>query len=93
MINLRSVSIRGVFNYARARLLWSDGLMRVYTPDGLVLELISDQPVRRPGYVHTWDVKTSKGNIEVRGKCITCGGKKWWRVAFAPSEELWRTAW
>ena len=89
MIDLKSVSIRGAFNYARARVLWKDGILKVFGVDGLMLEIISEQPAKRQGHIMSWDAKTGKGDINIRGKCITCGGRKWWRVIYLPKRELW----
>jgi hypothetical protein len=85
-----SVSIKGAFNYGRARVLWNNGLLRVYTVDGLRLEILARRPVKRPRHLRTWDIDTGKGDIVLRGKCITCGGRPWWRIAFMPVNELWR---
>jgi len=90
--NFTSVSIRGICNYARARVIWYDGLLRIFTPDGLAQEVASAKPRRKKGHIRTWDVETEKGEIVMRGKCITCGGKKWWRVYNAPTVGLWRSA-
>ncbi len=85
-----SVSIKGVFNYKRARVLWYDGLLRVYTVDGLRLEVIAEQPSPRPGYLRSWTVRTDKGDIILRRRCVTCGGKEWRRLAYRSTNELWR---
>jgi hypothetical protein len=94
-MNFTSVSIKGTFNLGRARVLWRDGLLRVYSIDGLIAEYLADQPVKRPHYLHTWDVRLGQngdaGMITLRMKCITCGGRKWWAIAYMPLEKLWRT--
>lgn len=92
MINFRSVSIKGAFNFGRARVLWSGGLLRVFTVDGMVLETSAEEPLKKVGLLRAWSVSTVRGDITMRGKCITCGGKKWWRVTYAPDNELWNTA-
>jgi hypothetical protein len=89
-VNFSSVSIKGAFNYARARVLWHDGLLRVFTLDGLSLEIVALRPVKRHRYIMTWDVDTGKGDIVMRLKCVTCAGRKWWRLVAMPSDELWR---
>ncbi len=89
-INFSSVSINGIFNYARARVLWRDGVLRIFTVPGLHLEIASRQPVKRSGFLRTWDVKTDKGNIVMKGKCITCGGSGWLRLVAKSSDALWR---
>ena len=95
IMNFTSVSIKGTFNFGRARVLWRDGMMRIYTIDGLVSEYMADQPTKRDRYLHTWDVNLGKngdaGSITLRMKCITCGGRKWWRIAYMPLEQLWRS--
>lgn len=89
MVNFPSVSIRGAFEFGRARALWKDGLLRVFGFDGLLLETIAERPVKKAGYLLAWDVRTARGDITIRSKCITCGGRKWWRIVFMPSDELW----
>ena len=93
MINFASVSIRGAFNFARARVIWHDGLLRVFGKTGPMLDIIADEPRKKPGHVWTWDVHTAKGDIVLRNKCITCGGREWWRVVLAPTDELWSSEW
>jgi hypothetical protein len=88
-LNFSSVSIKGAFDYARARVLWHDGLLRVYTVGGLALEIAALRPVKRSRHLRTWDVDTGKGDIVIRWKCITCGGRKWWHLIATPSDELW----
>ncbi len=92
MRNFRSVSIRGAFNISRARVLWHDGLLRVYGVDGLVIEEVSNEPQVKKGYLKSWVAETSRGTITIRNKCITCGGRKWWRVLHKPANELWNSA-
>ncbi len=93
MINFNSVSIRGVFNYARARVIWNDGLLRVFGKDGPMLDIMADKPRKKPGHILTWVVKTAKGDITLRNKCITCGGRRWWRIVNVSNDELWRLEW
>ena len=89
MINFRSVSIKGTFNYGRARVLWHDGLLKVFTPNGLVLRVRSKIPTRKEGRLKAWHVETVRGNITLSSKCMTCGGKKWWNTYYTPDAELW----
>ena len=93
MMNFRSVSISGAFNFARARAIWYGGLLRVFDADGLTLEVISNRPIKKSGYLRVWDVSTTQGMITIKKKCITCGGRKWWRVSYMPTDELWSQEW
>lgn len=87
-----SVSLRGVINAARARVLWRDGTLRVYTPDGLLHTLVCPKPVRQPGFLRTWSVTTSKGELTLKGRCMTCGGRRWWGLYAMPAGMLWGAA-
>lgn len=89
MINFLSVTIKGAFNFSRARVIWHDGILKVFDHKGVVLSTPSDEPVRNTGYLRSWDVKTSKGAIIMRGKCMTCGGKKWWQLMRIKDVDLW----
>ena len=89
VINFRTVSIRGAFNFGRARELWYDGTIKVFDINGLVLAMGAEKPQKKAGFLRSWDVKTDTGNITMRGKCIGCAGRKWRRVTFAPDSELW----
>ena len=88
--DLKSASMHGAFNIGRARVLWRGGLLRVFTVNGLCLEISSEQPIRRPGYMKSWSVKTDKGNIILKTKCMACGGRRWWRIVYMPFDNLWR---
>ena len=90
MINYRSVSIKGAFNVGRARALWHNGVLKVFDMTGFVLAIAAEKPARNKGLLRAWDVKTEKGDIIMRGKCMTCGGKQWWRIMYIPEGELWR---
>ena len=92
MLDFRSVSIKGAINFARARVLWDDRLLRVYDATGLQMELGAAEPVRRKGFLSSWQVKTSMGNIIMRSRCMTCGGRRWWRILSKSSSELWGMA-
>lgn len=89
MIDLKSVSVRGAFNYGRARVLWKDGMLKVFGVDGVLLEIMSEKPVRKKGHLMAWDAKTGKGSITLRGKCMTCGSRKWWPIYYKSKHELW----
>ncbi len=89
MFDLKSVSISGAFNYGRARVLWKGGLLKMFGIDGAMLEIMSEQPRRKRGYVAVWVAKTSKGDITMRGKCMTCSGRKWWPIYFKSKHDLW----
>ena len=93
MMNFRSVSISGAFHYGRARAIWSAGLLRVFGVDGIVLEVVSETPIKRPGFLRSWDANTASGTITIKGKCMTCGGRKWWRILYMPTDELWSMEW
>ncbi len=90
--NFKSVAVRGAFNCSRARVLWYDGLLRIFDVNGLVLETKAEKPQKKPRFLRTWNVKTAKGDLTMTGKCMTCGGKQWRRVTFMSSQELWDTA-
>jgi len=90
MIDLSSVSMHGVANHARVRVLWRDGLLRAFSVDGLVLELKTKEPRRIKGHLWRWQADNDIGPLTMKGKCIACGGSKWWRVLRIPSKELWR---
>ena len=89
MQNYRSVSIKGALQASRARVLWYDNSLKVFDVNGLVLETVAEAPQRRPRHVRVWDVKTARGDIVMRGKCMTCGGKAWLRIMAIPADELW----
>jgi len=89
MNNFLSVSIKGAFNFARARVIWHKGMLKIFDYKGLVLYTPADEPVRNWGYLRAWDVKTEKGDIIMRGKCLTCGGKEWLQLMRVPEKELW----
>jgi hypothetical protein len=89
MDNFTTVKISGAVTVGRARALWESGILKVFGPDGLLYELISERPKKRPGHIWVWDARTGIGDITMRQKCITCGGRKWYRVAFMPDQKLW----
>lgn len=91
MVNFRSVSIKGAFNFGRARVLWQAGMLKVFDADGLKLSTPAEEPVRKAGHLRAWSVKTSRGDIAMRGKCMTCGGRKWSRITYMSDSKLWVT--
>jgi len=88
--DLRSATMQGVYNCGRVRALWHGGILKIFTVDGLLFELKTEKPIRRPYYAKSWIIKTEKGDIILKGKCITCGGRKWWRIGYVPFDKLWR---
>jgi len=91
MIDFLSVSLHGVINHSRARVLWDDGLLRAFTVAGLILELRTSEPVRLSGFLHRWTVASDVGPLVLKGRCMTCGGPPWWRLMRTTAEELWET--
>jgi len=91
--DLKSASMHGEINHSRVRVLWRDGILRAFGIVGLLLELKTEKPVRMKGYLNSWLVKTDLGTLILKGKCVTCGGRKWWRIVYMPGDELWNTTW
>lgn len=89
MIDMRSVSLSGALASARARVIWDDGLLKIWNRDGFVTALKAEKPVKIRGYLARWDTKTERGNLEIRGKCLGCGGRKWWKFMTVSTETLW----
>jgi hypothetical protein len=89
MDNYSSVKISGAVEMGRARVLWDDGTLKIFGPDGLAVTTPAERPRKRPGHILVWDVETELGDITLRNKCITCGGRKWWHVVFTPADKLW----
>ena len=87
--DFKSVSMRGKFNQARVRVLWREGLLRAYGFDGLLLEVKTMEPMRMQGYLNSWLVDSDLGPLILKGRCITCGGPKWWRVMRKSANDLW----
>ena len=92
MIDLHSVSIKGAFNVDRARLLWQDGTAKVFGIKGFLLQVDSEPPTKLKGYLARWNMQTARGQIEIKRKCIGCGGRQWWRTMRVNSDNLWRSA-
>ena len=92
MMDFLSMSLSGIKNHTRVRVLWKDGLLRAFSVDGLVLELKTQKPTRISGFLNGWQADNDVGPLTMKGRCMTCGGPRWWKVLCTPSEELWRTA-
>jgi len=90
-VDLKSVSMHGKFNHSRVRVLWRDGLLRAFGVVGLLLELKTAEPVRVKKSINRWIVSTDLGPLILKGKCMTCGGPRWWRLMRMPEDELWET--
>ena len=88
MIDHKAVSISGVKNIARARVLWKDGVLKAYTKNGLVWGVKSEAPtVRKGGWTRHWEANTESGEILMRQRCMTCHG--WRKVTKIKAEQLW----
>ncbi len=91
MIDFLSMSLTGIANHSRVRVLWEDGLLRAFNVSGLVLEMKTAQPARLKGFLGRWQIDNDLGPLTMMRRCMTCGGPGWWRLLRVPSEELWRT--
>jgi len=87
--DLKSASMHGQWRHARVRVLWRDGLLRVFGLVGLLLELKTKEPVRMKGFLNSWLVDSDIGQIILKSRCMTCGGPKWWRLMRIPADDLW----
>lgn len=88
MVDLPSVSVKGAIVFARARVLWKDGLLRMFTKEGKVWESISERPTVTLSYwSRQWKAETMRGDILMKTKCSTCGG--WRKVTRLSADELW----
>lgn len=91
--DLKSAGMQGPYNFGRVRVLWRDGLLKAFNRQGVVLEVISTQPKRLKGYLRAWQSETDGGTIVLKAKCMTCGGRSWWRIMRLSEDELWSKAW
>lgn len=89
MIDLPSVHITGAIRFARARVLWHQGLMKLYTKSGKIAEMQSSEPQRLKGWRRVWLAETEHGEIRLSAKCSSCGG--WSKVARPDAEALWQS--
>lgn len=71
----------------KVRVLWKDSRLRCFNATGLVRDIQSDKPTRKPRHIRTWIANTEHGEITIKEKCWTCGG--WWKVAGVQAEKLW----
>lgn len=89
MIDLKAVKASGAFEIGRARALWEDGTLKLYTKRGMVRQYQASEPVRKTGWRRTWTVVTPQGVIELAGTCMLCGG--WRQVTRIPARLLWES--
>ena len=89
MIDLKSVTIIGGFNAGRARVLWHDGMLKAWGLNGLLFQVASERPTKKRGYLARWEANTENGMIEFKVKCVSCGGRNWWRIVGMNHDELW----
>jgi len=87
--DLKSASMHGKWRHSRVRALWRDGELRAFGLIGRLIEIKSTEPVRMKGYLNSWLVDTDLGPIVLKGRCMTCGGPKWWKLMRTPGDELW----
>jgi hypothetical protein len=86
------MSLTGVVNHPRVRVLWNNGLLRAFDVAGsMVFELKTEKPRRIKGTLMSWAADNDIGPLTLKARCMTCGGPRWWKVLWTPSEELWRT--
>lgn len=87
-VDLASVRVSGAISLPRARVLWKDGLLRMFTKEGIVWEAPARAPKAVPSrWYKLWHVDTDRGEIVLRNRCSTCGG--WRSVTKVPAETLW----
>jgi len=87
--DFKSVSVHGKINHSRVRVLWRGGVLRAFGFAGLLLELQTAEPVRMKGFLNSWLVDSDVGPLILKGRCMTCGGPKWWRRMRVSADELW----
>jgi hypothetical protein len=85
--NWPAVELTGAISASKARVIYHEGTLKAFGKRGLIDTLASEPPKRRRGWLRTWQAQTERGVLNMRGKCMTCGG--WLRVLTRPSEELW----
>lgn len=74
VIDIKAAQTKGPLNFAKVRLIWKDGALRAYDVTGLRFMVKSEKPVKRKGWLATWDAQTEDGPLEIHGRCWTCGG-------------------
>ena len=89
MFDLKAAKVQGAASCARARVLWRDGLLRAYSPTGMVFGIDTTKPVKMKGYLNSWLVDSSAGPIVIKSRCMTCGGPQWWKLMRIPGNKLW----
>ena len=87
MKDFKAVQLNGAIRSPKARVLFHLGRMKVFTEAGLIASAEAGDPVRRKGWRLVWDVDTSLGKVEMRQRCMTCGG--WWKTLTTSAEALW----
>lgn len=91
--DLKSASMHGTHTFGRVRVLWRDGMLKAYDRVGPVLEIRATEPKRKPGYLRAWESSTDNGPILIKPKCITCGGRAWWKIMRMSENDLWAMEW
>lgn len=90
MIDLKSVAVSGCIRFSRARALFHEGKVKMYTKEGLAWEADSQTPiVDSSGFrlSRRWIAQTACGTLLLKSKCPTCGG--WRRVTRMDPKILW----
>lgn len=87
MRDFKAVQLDGAVRSPRARVLFHLGQMKVFTEAGEIASAQASEPVKRKGWRLVWDVDTELGRIEMRQRCMTCGG--WWKTLATSAEALW----
>ena len=82
-----AVQLTGAVRLPKARVLYKDGIIKVFDKSGHVATLTGADPVKRKGWRRSWQTMTDQGLLFMEGKCIACGG--WARVAAQSKEVLW----
>jgi len=86
MFDCRSAKVTGKLDYARARVIWTDGNLIGFGKEGLMFKTESTKPKRRSGFIRAWDAITPTGTIHIDESCWTCGG--WLSVATKSIDQL-----
>lgn len=88
MKDFSTVTISGAFKLPKCRAIWKDGLIRMYDKTGRkIMEAPASKPTRIARFRNAWESATDSGIIQLRSKCMTCGG--WWAAARQKAEVLW----
>lgn len=89
MFDLRSARASGAYEAARVRALWHKGVLKLFDGSGLVLTARAMEPQPLPGRRSAWRTTTERGELVLRGRCMTCGGLRWLRLMRKSGDELW----